>query len=79
MLAIRDLMGTIPNDVSTLALGIACSAGQFLLSTGTRGKRRALPHTRVLMHQGSAGSADQRSTSLYRPITSGTRETPSCS
>jgi ATP-dependent Clp protease, protease subunit len=55
MLAIRDLMGTIPNDVSTLALGIACSAGQFLLSAGTRGKRRALPHTRVLMHQGSAG------------------------
>lgn len=55
MLAIRDLMRTIPNDVSTLALGIACSAGQFLLSAGTKGKRRALPHARVLMHQGSAG------------------------
>ncbi|WFR67541.1 ATP-dependent Clp protease proteolytic subunit [Curtobacterium flaccumfaciens] len=55
MLAIRDLMRTIPNDVSTLALGIACSAGQFLLSAGTPGKRRALPHARVLMHQGSAG------------------------
>lgn len=55
MLAIRDVMRLVPNDVSTLALGIACSAGQFLLSSGTRGKRRALPHSRVLMHQGSAG------------------------
>ncbi len=55
MLAIRDLMHLIPNDVSTLALGLACSAGQFLLSAGTKGKRRALPHARILMHQGSAG------------------------
>jgi len=55
MLAIRDVMRLIPNDVSTLALGLACSAGQFLLSAGTRGKRRALPHARILMHQGSAG------------------------
>ncbi|MGO1257280.1 MAG: ClpP family protease [Microbacterium gubbeenense] len=55
MLAIRDIMRLIPNDVSTLALGLACSAGQFLLSAGTHGARRALPHARVLMHQGSAG------------------------
>ncbi|WP_448721489.1 ClpP family protease [Microbacterium natoriense] len=55
MLAIRDLMKLVPNDVSTLALGLACSAGQFLLSAGTAGKRRALPHARILMHQGSAG------------------------
>jgi ATP-dependent Clp protease, protease subunit len=55
MLAIRDLMMLVPNDVSTLALGLACSAGQFLLSAGARGKRRALPHARILMHQGSAG------------------------
>ncbi|MBN9174522.1 MAG: ATP-dependent Clp protease proteolytic subunit [Microbacterium sp.] len=55
MLAIRDVMRLIPNDVSTLALGLACSAGQFLLSAGTRGKRRALPHARILMHQGSSG------------------------
>jgi ATP-dependent Clp protease protease subunit len=55
MLAIMDTIRLIPNDVSTLALGIACSAGQFLLSAGTRGKRYALPHSRVLMHQGSAG------------------------
>ena len=55
MLAIRDVMRLIPNDVSTLALGLACSAGQFLLSAGTHGKRRALPHARILMHQGSSG------------------------
>ncbi|GAA2002980.1 ClpP family protease [Microbacterium ulmi] len=55
MLAIRDIMRLVPNDVSTLAVGLACSAGQFLLSAGARGKRRALPHARILMHQGSAG------------------------
>lgn len=55
MLAIRDVMNTIPNDVSTLVFGIAYSAGQFLLSAGTKGKRKALPHARILMHQGSAG------------------------
>jgi len=55
MLAIRDTMRLVPCDVSTLALGLACSAGQFLLSAGTKGKRYALPHSRILMHQGSAG------------------------
>jgi len=55
MLAIRDLMRLVPCDVATLALGIAYSAGQFLLSAGTKGKRYALPHARILMHQGSAG------------------------
>jgi ATP-dependent Clp protease, protease subunit len=57
MLAIRDVMRLVPCDVSTLALGLACSAGQFLLSAGTPGKRSALPHARILMHQGSAGIA----------------------
>jgi ATP-dependent Clp protease, protease subunit len=55
MLAIHDVMRLIPNDVSTLAMGLACSAGQFLLSAGTPGKRYALPHARILLHQGSAG------------------------
>ena len=55
MLAIRDIMHLVPCDVSTVAFGIAFSAGQFLLSAGTRGKRYALPHARILMHQGSAG------------------------
>ncbi|MFJ4650860.1 ClpP family protease [Nocardia sp. NPDC088792] len=55
MLAIRDVMRLVPCEVSTLALGLACSAGQFLLSAGTHGRRFALPHARILMHQGSAG------------------------
>jgi ATP-dependent Clp protease protease subunit len=55
MLAIHDAIRLIPNDVSTLALGLACSAGQFLLTAGTHGKRYALRHSRILMHQGSAG------------------------
>jgi ATP-dependent Clp protease protease subunit len=54
-LAIYDTMRLVPNDVSTLAMGLAASMGQFLLSAGTPGKRYALPHSRVLMHQGSAG------------------------
>jgi ATP-dependent Clp protease protease subunit len=55
MLAIRDVMSLVPCDVSTLAIGLACSAGQFLLSAGAAGKRAALPHARILLHQGSAG------------------------
>ncbi|MVA74686.1 ATP-dependent Clp protease proteolytic subunit [Auraticoccus sp. F435] len=55
MLAIRDTMEMIPNDVATLGLGMAASAGQFLLAAGTRGKRYVLPHGKVLLHQGSAG------------------------
>lgn len=54
-LAIYDTMRLIPNDVSTLAMGLAASMGQFLLSAGTPGKRFSLPHAQVLMHQGSAG------------------------
>ena len=55
MLAIRDVMRLVPCDVATLAFGLACSAGQFLLSAGTKGKRFALPHARILMHRGSGG------------------------
>ncbi len=55
MHAIHDVMRLLPNDVSTLAMGMAASAGQFLLSAGTPGKRFALPHSKVLLHQGSAG------------------------
>ena len=54
-LAIYDTMRLIPNDVSTLAMGLAASMGQFLLCAGTAGKRFSLPHAQVLMHQGSAG------------------------
>lgn len=55
MLAIMDVMRLIPNDVRTVAMGMAASAGQFILSAGTPGKRFALTHSRILMHQGSAG------------------------
>lgn len=55
MLAIGDLMDTVPCDVRTVALGMAYSAGQYLLTHGTRGKRLILQHGTVLMHQGSAG------------------------
>jgi ATP-dependent Clp protease protease subunit len=54
-LAIYDTMRLIPNDVGTLAMGLAGSMGQFLLSAGTPGKRFSLPHAQILMHQGSAG------------------------
>ncbi|MFR9799251.1 ATP-dependent Clp protease proteolytic subunit [Streptomyces sp. MS06] len=54
-LAIYDTMRLIPNDVSTLAMGFAASMGQFLLAVGTPGKRYALPHARIMMHQPSAG------------------------
>ena len=54
-LAIYDTMRLIPNDVSTLAMGLAASMGQFLLCAGTPGKRYSLPHAQVLLHQGSAG------------------------
>src|SRR5690625_5046212 len=54
-LAIYDTMRLIPNHVSTLAMGLAGSMGQFLLCAGTAGKRFSLPHAQVLMHQGSAG------------------------
>jgi ATP-dependent Clp protease protease subunit len=54
-LAIYDTMRLIPNDVSTLAMGLAGSMGQFLLCAGTAGKRFSLPNAQILMHQGSAG------------------------
>src|ERR671933_267686 len=54
-MAIYDTMQYISCDVGTICLGMAASMGQFLLSAGTPGKRYALPHSRVLMHQPSAG------------------------
>jgi ATP-dependent Clp protease, protease subunit len=54
-MAIYDTMQLIPNDVRTLAMGLAGSMGQFLLCAGAAGKRFSLPNAQVLMHQGSAG------------------------
>ena len=54
-MAIFDTMQWVPNDVATVAMGLAASMGQFLLSAGTKGKRFALPHSRIMMHQPSGG------------------------
>ena len=54
-LAIYDTMQLISNDVATVALGMAASMGQFLLTAGAPGKRYALPNAEILLHQGSAG------------------------
>ena len=54
-MAIYDTMQFIDCDVATYGMGMAASMGQFLLSAGTPGKRFALPHARIMMHQPSAG------------------------
>ncbi|WP_316520449.1 ATP-dependent Clp protease proteolytic subunit [Kitasatospora brasiliensis] len=54
-MAVYDTMNYIKNDVVTIAMGFCASMGQFLLTAGTKGKRFALPHTKILMHQPSAG------------------------
>ncbi|MEH0843301.1 ATP-dependent Clp protease proteolytic subunit [Micromonospora sp. CPCC 205711] len=54
-MAVYDTMRYVKNDVATLALGFAGSMGQFLLCAGAAGKRFALPHSRVMMHQPSGG------------------------
>lgn len=54
-MAIYDTMQFVTNDVATFAMGLAASMGQFLLSAGTKGKRYALPHARIMMHQPSGG------------------------
>ena len=54
-MAIYDTMQFITNDVATVAMGMAASMGQLLLCAGTKGKRYALPHARIMMHQPSGG------------------------
>lgn len=54
-MAIYDTMQYIKNDVVTIAMGMAASMGQFLLTAGTPGKRFSLPNANILMHQPSAG------------------------
>jgi ATP-dependent Clp protease, protease subunit len=54
-MAIYDTMQFIQPDVATVAMGMAASMGQFLLSSGAKGKRYATPHARVMMHQPSGG------------------------
>ncbi|WFE29837.1 ATP-dependent Clp protease proteolytic subunit [Solwaraspora sp. WMMD791] len=54
-MAIYDTMQYITNDVATIAMGMAASMGQLLLCAGAPGKRYALPHARIMMHQPSGG------------------------
>ena len=54
-MAIYDMMQYVPNDIATYAMGMAASMGQFLLTAGAPGKRYALPHAQILMHQPSGG------------------------
>jgi ATP-dependent Clp protease protease subunit len=54
-MAIYDTMQYVKNDVATFAMGMAASMGQFLLCSGAPGKRYALPHARIMMHQPSGG------------------------
>ncbi|GAA3044588.1 ATP-dependent Clp protease proteolytic subunit [Kitasatospora albolonga] len=54
-MAIYDTMQYIKNDVVTIAMGMAASMGQFLLTAGAKGKRFSLPNANILMHQPSAG------------------------
>lgn len=54
-MAIYDTMKYSPCDIATYGMGLAASMGQFLLTAGTPGKRYALPHARIMMHQPSAG------------------------
>jgi ATP-dependent Clp protease, protease subunit len=54
-MAIYDTMQWVQNDVATVSMGLAASMGQFLLCAGAPGKRYALPHSRIMMHQPSGG------------------------
>ena len=54
-MAIYDTMQYVPNDIVTVGIGMCASMGQFLLTSGTKGKRYATPNTRVLLHQPHGG------------------------
>ena len=58
-MAIFDTMKFIPCDVSTVCFGMAASMGAFLLGAGTKGKRRALPNSRIMIHQPLGGARGQ--------------------
>ncbi len=71
-LAIYDTMQFIKPDVSTMCIGQACSMGSFLLMAGAKGKRYALPNSRIMIHQPSGGCAARRRTSRSTPRRSST-------
>ena len=82
-MAIYDTMQFVKNDVATVAMGLAASMGQFLLCAGAPGKRYALPHARIMMHQPSGGIggtasdiAIQAEQMLYTKKTDGRADRP---
>jgi len=60
-MSIYDTMQHIKSDVVTICVGLAASMGSFLLAAGTKGKRLALPHSRIMIHQPSGGTRGQAS------------------
>jgi ATP-dependent Clp protease, protease subunit len=58
-MSIYDTMQHIKSDVVTICVGLAASMGSFLLAAGTKGKRLALPHSRIMIHQPSGGTRGQ--------------------
>ena len=58
-MAIYDTMQFVKCDVTTICIGMAASMGAFLLAAGTKGKRLALPHSEIMIHQPSGGAQGQ--------------------
>jgi len=63
-MAIYDTMRYVRAEVATICVGQAASMGAFLLSAGAKGKRRALPHARVMIHQPSGGTGRAQATDI---------------
>ena len=63
-LAIYDTMQNVKSDVVTICVGLAASMGAFLLAAGTKGKRLALPHSRIMIHQPLGGTSQRQASDI---------------
>ena len=63
-LAIFDTMQYVKSDVVTICVGLAASMGAFLLAAGTKGKRLALPHSRIIIHQPLGGTSQRQASDI---------------
>jgi ATP-dependent Clp protease protease subunit len=63
-LAIYDTMQYVKSDVVTICVGLAASMGAFLLAAGTKGKRLALPHSRIMIHQPLGGTSQRQASDI---------------
>ena len=63
-LAIYDTMQYVKSDVVTICVGLAASMGAFLLAVGTKGKRLALPHSRIMIHQPLGGTSQRQASDI---------------